>query len=189
MVKINKIYTKSGDQGQTHLVGGKLIRKSSIRVESYGDIDELNSQLGLIRTLANEKQKKLLVSIIARIQNDLFDIGSNIACDDEELIKKLPKIENSHISWLEKNIDESIKDLPELKSFVLPGGSIINSHLHIGRTICRRTERLLWKLNDETEICSSILIYVNRLSDLLFALARRESYNEQISEYIWVPGD
>ena len=192
MVKINKIYTKNGDQGDTHLVGGTSIKKSSLRVDVYGEVDSLNSCLGMIRTLADKNQDSDLTKIIALLQNDLFDIGSILASDPKNILPGLPQIGEAHVTELEKNIDAAIKDLPELTSFVLPGGTELNSWLHIARTTCRKVERMLWGLQDSKidgdSIPKQILIYLNRLSDLFFALARRESFRSCTPEYLWITG-
>lgn len=188
MVKINKIYTKTGDKGETGLVGGKRIAKDSIRVSAYGDVDELNSYLGVIRTIADKANSKTLSEIVAKIQNDLFDMGSLLATPSGETWEGMPKISDSHIKWLEDMIDAAVQGIPELRSFVLPGGTELNAHLHVARTVCRRAERTVLALKRSEAMVDEIGTYLNRLSDLLFALARKESHDASVPEYLWKPG-
>ena len=187
MVKINKIYTRTGDQGTTHLVGGVLVAKSDPRVECYGNVDELNSHLGFIRTLAIDNKKPALVEKLAIIQNELFDVGAILACADKDTQDKMAQISPEQIKQLEDWIDEAITGLPELKSFVLPGGTVLNSQFHIARTVCRRAERSLFALAKDS-FPHNVGIYLNRLSDLLFAFARHASHDANVEEYLWVPG-
>ncbi len=188
MVKINKIYTKTGDQGETGLVGGARVSKDDLRVETYGEVDELNSYLGLCRTLATSKKVTPLDTILSRIQNDLFDIGSLLATPSGESWQGMPNIELPRIGELERYIDQLIDGLPELRSFVLPGGTELNSYLHIARSVCRRAERRIITLSKREPVSSNIIIYLNRLSDLLFAMARFESKQSNTPEYLWVLG-
>lgn len=191
MVKINKIYTKSGDAGKTHMVGGSMIEKQSLKMCCVGELDELNAHLGLVRTkIELSEYRPNIVSIMAKIQNDLFDIGAYIATESgDEYRTKLDFINETHISFLENAIDEVVDVVPELKSFVLPGGSELNAFLHIARAVCRRVERNLWALKSvETDLSSNTLIYVNRLSDLLFALSRYFIIIADKKEYLWKVG-
>jgi len=191
MVKINKIYTKSGDAGKTHMVGGSMIEKQSLKMCCVGELDELNAHLGLVRTkIELSEYRPNIVSIMAKIQNDLFDIGAYIATESgDEYRTKLDFINETHISFLENAIDEMVDVVPELKSFVLPGGSELNAFLHIARAVCRRVERNLWALKSvETDLSSNTLIYVNRLSDLLFALSRYFIIIADKKEYLWKVG-
>jgi cob(I)alamin adenosyltransferase len=183
------IYTKTGDKGTTSLIGGKRVKKYSIRVESYGTLDELNSHLGLIRDLIIKRDRKkgktlieaennpICVELLKNI-NILFKIQSIVASssetkeEQEEICNKMWLSRREDIQNIEKSIDEMEAKLPKLKSFVLPTGYYISSHIHICRTICRRAERQLCRLNDESEVCEQVLIYINRLSDYLFCLAR-----------------
>ena len=155
-----------------------------------GEIDELNSHLGLIRTKVQMNEyRPEIVKTLAKIQNDLFDMGAYIATDvNSEYKTTLDIITEKHVQFLEDKIDEITDVIPELKSFVLPGGSELNSFLHIARAVCRRTERNLWKLSTEESVSKSVLIYVNRLSDLLFALSRYFIIIADKQEYLWQVG-
>lgn len=191
MVKINKIYTKNGDAGKTHMVGGSMIEKQSLKMCCVGELDELNAHLGLVRTkMETNEYRPNIVSIMAKIQNDLFDIGAYIATEPgSEYRTKLDFINETHINFLEAAIDEVVDVVPELKSFVLPGGSELNAFLHIARAVCRRVERNLWALKSvEADVSSNTLIYVNRLSDLLFALSRYFIIIADKKEYLWKVG-
>lgn len=185
MVKINRIYTKTGDHGETGLVGGKRVSKAALRIDACGDIDELNSWLGLIRTLLGNKKNKLAQQI-AKIQNELFDLGAELATPSDYKKKSFKAINSASIRALELGIDKIIAKLPELKSFVLPGGSITNAYLHLARSVCRRAERKIVKLAQQEKVSQNILIYINRLSDLLFAMARNEV--SRTKEFLWKPG-
>lgn len=186
-----KIYTKKGDQGETCLVSGERVSKSHVRLESYGTLDELNSTLGVaISHMDQSSQKnifqKALGDILFQIQNDLFNIGSQLACADTDMQAKLPNISESDIKKQEDKIDELSSVLPPLKNFILPGGSIISSSFHVSRTVCRRAERLCIKLRDEKTTVDPLLIqYLNRLSDLLFVMARFANKTENIAEVEW----
>ena len=188
MVKINKIYTKTGDAGETGLVGGRRVLKDSLRVDAYGDIDELNSFLGLARTLAEKKSTNTVTTILSQIQNELFDMGSVLATAPGDEWQGMMKFQRLHIDRIEGWIDEAIVGVPELKSFVLPGGSELNAVFHICRTTCRRVERNVLRLSRAENVPPEIIIYLNRLSDLFFALARRESFEMNVPEYLWQPG-
>ncbi|MDZ4786975.1 MAG: cob(I)yrinic acid a,c-diamide adenosyltransferase [bacterium] len=187
MVRISKIYTKTGDDGSTSLVDGSRVSKDSLRVDAYGDIDELNSELGIIRTLADKQGIKDLSLKIERIQNDLFDIGSNLATPPG--FDKYPvfRVTESTITEFETWIDEITSKVPALTSFVLPGGTEINAFLHKARTTCRRVERRIVHLSKSESVDALILSYFNRLSDLLFAMCREESTRSGIAEYLWKP--
>lgn len=187
-----KIYTKRGDQGETCLVSGETVLKSHVRLESYGTLDELNSTIGVAighMNLSPQKRKlsKNLGDILFQIQNDLFNIGSQLACADTKLQKKLPNISEDDVFKLENKIDELTPQLPPLKNFILPGGSISSSSFHISRTVCRRAERLCIKLRGEknTVVAPLIIKYLNRLSDLLFVIARYCNKTEGFSEVEW----
>jgi cob(I)alamin adenosyltransferase len=188
---MTKIYTKKGDQGETCLVSGEKVLKSHVRLESYGTLDELNSTIGLaISHMNSSLQKKelfkFLGDILFQIQNDLFNIGSQLACADPKLQKKLPNLANDDVLKLEEKIDELDAILPTLRNFILPGGSLTSSSFHISRTVCRRAERLCIKLRDENTAVSPLLIqYLNRLSDLLFVIARFCNKTEGFTEVEW----
>lgn len=190
MVKLNKIYTKSGDAGQTSLVDGKKIPKTSLRLEVYGTVDELNSIVGVLRTEALEARLNKSVAdettaMMKLIQNKLFDVGSLLACSVDFDSSKLPQIKVSDIETLEKKMDEYQESLEELKSFTLPGGGKLNAWAHMARTVCRRLERLLWKLNESEELNPLILKYINRLSDYFFVYSRWVSKTLGEDEFLW----
>ena len=165
-MRITKVYTKSGDSGETSLVDGSRVSKADPRVAAYGDVDELNSWLGLTRlSLADES----LDEILATIQNELFILGADLATPFPLAV---PRIEEAHVANLESTIDRLMSELEPLREFILPGGSPAAAHLHVARTIARRAERLVVSLAAMAEINRAGLIYLNRLSDLLFVLAR-----------------
>jgi cob(I)alamin adenosyltransferase len=188
MVKINRIYTRTGDDGTTGLIGGERVQKDSLRVQGYGDVDELNSFLGMCRTMSVKANLTRLVECIAEIQNDLFDIGSQLALPPGSSMEGIPDVSVEHSRKLEGWIDELIDGVPELRSFVLPGGSELNSALHIARSVCRRAERNILSLSREEPVPSPVLVYLNRLSDLLFAMARYSAHKLGEPEYLWTPG-
>jgi|SRR5689334_20386429 len=180
-----KIYTKVGDKGTTSLIGGTKVLKSDLRIEAYGTVDELNSYIGLCKDILNNEHSK---EILKEIQDRLFTIGSSLACDPEKEPKmKIPDLKEEDVSLLEKEIDMMNEVLPEMKSFVLPGGHVTVSHIHIARCICRRTERCCVRLNEESTEDLLILKYLNRLSDYLFILARHASHLLRAEEIAWKP--
>lgn len=186
-----KIYTKTGDTGTTSLFGGTRVPKHHIRIESYGTIDELNSYIGLMRDLEIETHHK---NILLEIQDRLFTIGAIMATPPEKEVLKngqprltINKISLEDIQLLEKEIDTMEKMLPKMTHFVLPGGHTTVSYCHITRCICRRAERLATYLNDVEPIEETVLSYLNRLSDYLFVLARKLSYDLQAEEKKWIP--
>ncbi len=188
MVKINKVYTKTGDKGETGLVGGRRVPKESLRVSAFGDVDELNSHIGLARTIAERLERTTLVEELSILQNELFDIGSVLATAPGDEWPGMIQISDDHITKLEQWIDNATLSVPELRSFVLPGGSELNSTLHIARAVCRRSERSVITLSRGESVPEKIIIYLNRLSDLLFAYARKESITAGTPEYLWKPG-
>lgn len=178
-----KIYTKTGDKGKTSLFGGKRLAKDHDRIEAYGTVDELNSQLGLIR---DSIEQEAIRSLIKTIQNRLFTIGSNLASDpDKELIT--PDIFESDIEALEQAIDQMNTELPELKNFILPGGHPVVSYCHLARCICRRAERRVVTLAQQEKVEEIIIRYLNRLSDYLFVLSRKLGQNLGVEEVVWNP--
>ncbi|MES1214821.1 MAG: cob(I)yrinic acid a,c-diamide adenosyltransferase [Bacteroidota bacterium] len=181
-----KIYTKTGDKGITSLIGGTKISKSHLRIEAYGTVDELNSYIGLCRDLISDEQSR---KILLEIQDRLFTIGSSLACDPlKEAKMKIPDLKETDISLLENEIDAMNEIIPPMKSFILPGGHIAVSHLHIARCICRRAERGVVKLEIEKEEIEAIIIkYLNRLSDYLFILARFTGHKLGVEEIPWKP--
>jgi len=179
-----KIYTKTGDDGTTGLVTGTRVRKDDLRLEAYGTIDELNSYIGLLR---DSLQHSPLCEELLEIQHKLFNIGSLLSCDNAEIYQKLPQIYESDIQYLEKSIDKHTEVLPILKKFILPGGSISVSYSHVARTVCRRAERLVIHLQTHTQVSTTIVHYLNRLSDYLFVFARKIAYDSGIDEILWNP--
>ena len=178
MVKLDKIYTKGGDKGKTSLVGGSRVSKSNDIIDAIGNVDELNALLGL----AVCDLKKPFMSILKNIQNDLFDIGADIATPINKKGTVL-RINKDYIVYLEKEIDKINNNLPPLNSFILPGGSKISSIIHLARTVNRRCERSVVKLNGKQKVNIEVLKYLNRLSDYLFVLAR--ALNKK--EVLWKP--
>jgi len=186
-----KIYTKTGDNGTTALFGGTRVAKHHIRIESYGTIDELNSWLGLIRDQEVDVHSK---KIVALIQEKLFTVGAILATDPEKAILKsgkerlnIPKIDASDIELLEKEMDAMNTKLPQMTHFILPGGHTTVSYCHIARTVCRRAERMTSLLNENEPLDEGVLMYINRLSDYLFVLARKLSSDLQVEEIKWIP--
>lgn len=178
-----KIYTKTGDNGRTSLFDGKRVSKNNPRVEAYGTIDELNSYIGTISTFdLPEKEKKML----NRISNLLFIVGTDLATvDDTKLPKNFKRISSEEIEYLENLIDEYSNMLPELRNFILPGGSFEASFTHIARTVCRRAERRVVELEQIEAINHNIVVFLNRLSDFLFVIARYFNMLKGVEEVIW----
>jgi cob(I)alamin adenosyltransferase len=179
-----KIYTKTGDLGQTSLIGGTRVPKSHIRIESYGTVDELNSFIGfLYEQLADERTKKFL----NEIQDRLFTIGSSLACDpDKEPKMKLPDLREDDIKLMEAEIDEMNKVLPPMKSFILPGGGMAVSSAHLARCVCRRAERICVNMLEHEMFVDPLVIqYLNRLSDYLFVVARFVAHLTGVKETEW----
>lgn len=181
-----KIYTKTGDKGKTSLIGGTKVFKSDLRIESYGTVDELNSFVGLC---LDHLKANNINNVLAEVQDRLFTIGSALACDPEKETKlKIPDLHEEDIVLLEKEIDKMNEVLPVMKSFILPGGHVTVSTLHIARTVCRRAERCCVKMEKkEMEIESLIIKYLNRLSDYLFILARFAAHQLGVKETPWKP--
>lgn len=180
-----KIYTKTGDTGTTGLVGGRRISKGALKIESYGTVDELNSWIGLIRDQpVNEARRNLL----KEIQDRLFTIGADLASEPEDVRKKpVPSLFEEDIALLEKEMDKMDAELPPLRAFVLPGGHQSVSYTHLGRTVCRRAERLVIRLAEEEEVNPLIVKYLNRLSDYLFVLSRKITQDLGSEEVTWKP--
>lgn len=179
-----KIYTKGGDKGQTSLIGGTRVSKHHIRIHSYGTVDELNSYIGIIGCQDIDENSKL---VLKEIQDRLFTIGSSLATDPENAIVKIPDLLDSDITLLEKEIDKMNEFLPKLKHFILPGGNTLVSYTHLGRCVCRRAERLVVELSEQSPVDPKVVIYLNRLSDYLFVLGRKFGHDAGIAEHIWVP--
>lgn len=179
-----KIYTKTGDKGETSLIGGTRVPKHHIRIEAYGTIDELNSYIGLVRDHITDKNT---FELLIGIQENLFEIGALLASDPERSKMKLPTIQEHSVSTLEQSIDQMNNSLPELKTFILPGGHPSVSFCHIARCVCRRAERKVIKLSENSKVDDLIIKYLNRLSDYLFVLARIISKDVQAQEIPWKP--
>ncbi len=180
-----KIYTRTGDDGTTGLIGGSRVKKHNIRLESYGTIDELNSYIGLIRSMQTDKHADKVLEIV---QNKLFVIGANLATDESiTLIKKQLPCKNADIELLETEMDEMNTSLPELRNFILPGGCQASSFCHVARTVCRRAERHIVELADNKEVDPNLIRYVNRLSDYLFVLSRKINLDQKAPEIVWSP--
>jgi cob(I)alamin adenosyltransferase len=185
-----KIYTKTGDSGETSLFGGKRVKKYDLRIESYGTIDELNSHIGLLR---DQKIDKHTYHTLIKIQNELFSIGAMLATPPEKEKLKSGRnrlqstiISKDEISFLEKEIDKMESTLKPMTNFILPGGHSSVSICHIARCICRRAERITVQLNEEQSVNKDILTYINRLSDYLFVLARKLSMVNKAHEIPWI---
>jgi len=191
-IRITKVYTRHGDKGDTHLVGGRRVPKDDPRIESYGTIDELNSILGIVRSL-NDAQKESpfshrLDEILRQVQNELFDLGSELATPPDAEWEGMIRIGADEVTTLERTIDECQEELAPLKSFILPGGGMIAAYLHQARTVCRRAERDILRLMRREPVREGPLQYVNRLSDLLFVLSRWTSHQLGEPEYLWEKG-
>lgn len=180
-----KIYTKTGDKGETSLLGGKRVRKDNIRLEAYGTVDELNANLGMI---LNYLDDDFDINLISFIQNKLFDIGAILAAEEEDAEYPLPQlnqINDNNIKILEEAIDRYDKDLPVLNDFILPAGSHAISWCNIARTVCRRAERRIVSIEDNSNKYEKIIVFINRLSDLLFILGRKMAKRDGIDEILW----
>ena len=186
-----KIYTKTGDEGTTALFGGTRVPKHHIRINSYGTIDELNSWLGLVRDQNIDAHSK---EILTLIQEKLFTVGAILATEPKKALLKsgkerlnIPKINEKDIALLEQEIDEMDKSLPPMTHFILPGGHTTVSYCHLARTVCRRAERMSTLLHEVEPFEDMILVYLNRLSDYLFVLARKLSQDLKATEIKWIP--
>jgi cob(I)alamin adenosyltransferase len=187
MVVLNRIYTRTGDDGTTSLGNGERRKKYDLRVESYGTLDEANAVIGLAR-LHTGNDKKLDVAL-SRIQNDLFDVEAELCLSQKGPGGARMTVTDAQVSWIEKEIDEMNADLQPLKSFVLPGGTAAAANLHLARTVCRRAERLMTELADKDKdgVSPAALKYVNRLSDFLF-VAGRYANDKGARDVLWAPG-
>ncbi|MBC7863233.1 MAG: cob(I)yrinic acid a,c-diamide adenosyltransferase [Bacteroidia bacterium] len=187
-----RIYTKTGDKGQTSLIGGTRLPKHHIRIEAYGNVDELNSFIGVVRdhlldlAITIRTGKKCLDTLI-EIQDRLFTVGSLLAADPKKNKMKLPEVHEEDILLLEKEIDAMEEKLPEMKSFVLPGGHPLVSACHVARCVCRRAERSVLKLAENEKVEEIIYKYLNRLSDYLFVLSRKFAHDLKAKETPWKP--
>ncbi|MCB2378165.1 cob(I)yrinic acid a,c-diamide adenosyltransferase [Hymenobacter sp. BT635] len=179
-----KIYTKTGDQGLTSLIGGTRVPKSSLRIECYGTVDELNSYIGLVRDQeVNHSRRDLL----KEIQDRLFTMGAALASDPEKSKMKIPDLHDEDILLLEREMDRMNEDLPELRVFILPGGHPSVSYAHVARCVCRRAERLVIALREDSFVADLVVMYLNRLSDYLFVLSRQMAHELGAEEVTWKP--
>ena len=191
---LNRIYTKRGDAGQTSLAGGQRVAKDSLRIETYGTVDELNSFVGIAamscqEASSTEMRVGLLAEILRRVQHELFNLGSILATRPEDVHPKQARITPAEVSQLEREIDAMNSELPPLRSFVLPGGTRLNAELHITRTICRRAERLLVALSREEAVPPEAIQYLNRLSDAMFVWSRWANHILRVPEVLWDPNE
>jgi cob(I)alamin adenosyltransferase len=182
-MKITKVYTRTGDKGMTSLVGGVRIKKSDIRLEAYGTVDELSAHLGMLVSMINIDEER---SLLIRVQNNLFNVCTHLATDQSQTpLYPSAHLAEGEIEFLEERIDKLMKALPERQGFILPGGVIAACQAHICRTVCRRAERRIAALAEVAQIGPEMQMYVNRLSDYLFVLAKIINFNEGKSEIIW----
>lgn len=179
-----KVYTKTGDKGQTSLIGGTRVPKHHIRIEAYGTVDELNSHIGLIR---DQQLDAHSIEVLIEIQDRLFTIGSSLASDPGKSKMKIPDLKEEDVTLLETEMDKMDEQLPEMKSFVLPGGHTTVSFCHIARCVCRRAERLVIHLSESEEVAPLVIKYLNRLSDYLFVLSRKLTIDLKAREIPWKP--
>ncbi|MBI3786081.1 MAG: cob(I)yrinic acid a,c-diamide adenosyltransferase [Deltaproteobacteria bacterium] len=191
-IRITRVYTRTGDQGDTALVGGKRVAKDALRIEAYGTLDELNSIVGLARVFNFEAPtspaRQQLDHILTRLQNELFDLGSELATPADAAYEGMFRVGDPEVKALEELMDECQKDLEPLSSFVLPGGGKVSAFLHQARTVCRRAERIVLRLGREEDIGKWPLSYLNRLSDLFFVLSRWISKQSGEAEFLWERG-
>jgi len=193
MIRITRVYTRTGDKGETGLVGGKRVAKDSPRIEAYGTIDELNSIAGLARAFNAERLKqgaahRFLDEVLGKIQDELFDLGSELATPAESAYEGMYRVGEKEVKRIEELIDQCQKDLAPLNSFVLPGGGKIGALIHQCRTVCRRAEREILRLSRMEQLSEWPLKYVNRLSDLFFVLARWAGKQTGEKEILWQRG-
>ena len=187
-MRIDRVYTKGGDKGETSLIGGERVSKADPRLECYGTLDELNAVIGLVieALAASPVAGPHLVPILRRVQNELFNLGCELATPEPEQRAKLPRIEARHVEALERDIDAVNDELPALKSFVLPGGGWASAYSHLARTVCRRAERLVVGLMQSEDIGGDLPVqYLNRLSDALFVWGRWAALKDGKEETLW----
>ena len=185
-IALNRIYTKTGDRGETHLAGGQRVSKDSLRIACYGTIDELNAFTGMAHISAAEAVPDL-AAILRRVQHELFNLGSILATRPEDVHPKQARITEAEVQQLEIEIDAMNAELEPLRSFVLPGGSRLNTELHACRTICRRAERLAVRLSHEESVPPEAIQYLNRLSDAYFVWSRWANHVLGVPEVLWEP--
>ncbi len=193
-IRLTRIYTRTGDKGLTALVGGRRVPKESGRLEAYGTIDELNSIVGIVRTYVPDYRQKFgadfewYSEMLRRIQNELFDVGSELATPDDAVYEGMHRMGEGEVKQLEQEMDRMQKVLQPLNSFTLPGGGVLNAFLHQARTVCRRAERVCWVLRREEPLNDRLMAYVNRLSDHLFVQSRWVAKRLDEPEYLWDRG-
>jgi len=183
---LNRIYTRTGDKGETGLVGGQRVPKDALRIDCYGTVDELNAFIGMARVTAMEALPSL-AAILLRVQHELFNLGSILATLPEDVHPQQPRVTSVEIQQLESEIDAMNAGLAPLRSFVLPGGSRINTELHACRTVCRRAERLAVALARDESVPAEAIHYLNRLSDALFVWSRWANQQLGVAEVLWSP--
>lgn len=192
MVKITKVYTRTGDGGETGLVGGRRLPKVHQRIEAYGTVDELNSLIGIVRSLNESKEpsprRDSLEAILEAVSHKLFDLGAELATAPGDEYEGQVLVEARDAEWLEQVIDAMNEELPTLRSFILPGGSAMNAALHHARTVCRRAEREVLRLAQTEAVSPHVIAYLNRLSDALFVFGRWSSATLGEREILWEPG-
>ncbi len=179
-----KIYTKTGDIGETSLFGGRRVLKSELRIDAYGTVDELNSWIGLLRDVQTENSTK---DLLKEVQDRLFTLGATLAADPDNSKLKTPDLDEADIELLEKAIDKMDEELDPLRNFVLPGGHVFVSYCHLARTVCRRAERLCVALHQSVDVHPLTIKYLNRLSDYLFTLSRKMAKDLGAEEVNWLP--
>lgn len=182
-MKITKVYTKTGDDGMTSLVGGIRVNKGSDRLESYGTVDELNSHIGLLSAMVSDES---IIEVLTRIQSNLFVVGTHLATDQTQTpLYDSAKLSDGEVGYIEKQIDALLAEMPEKMGFVLPGGSVSASQSHVCRTVSRRAERCVIRLAENAPVGKEIIQYLNRLSDYFFVLAKKLNIIDGMSEKIW----
>ena len=191
-IYISRVYTKTGDRGETALVGGRMVKKHSPRIEAYGTVDELNAVLGMVRCANRdeagpEAARARIDALLERVQSELFNLGSQLSTLPEDLKETQPRIEERHVTALEHDIDALNEELPPLRSFTLPGGGWVSSYLHLARTVCRRAERIVVHLASVETIDADCVKYLNRLSDALYVIGRWNVRQRGEQEPLWTP--
>jgi cob(I)alamin adenosyltransferase len=189
---INRVYTRGGDKGETSLVGGQRVPKDAVRIEAYGTVDELNATIGVARQTVEELRAAHpalteLDTILKRVQHELFNVGSILATLPQDVHPRQPRVSDVEVTQLEAEIDRMNQGLPELRSFVLPGGCRLNAELHVCRTVCRRAERISVALARDEQVDRDVIRYLNRLGDALFVWSRWASHTLGAAEILWEP--
>lgn len=193
-IRLTRIYTRTGDQGMTALVGGGRVPKESVRLEAYGTVDELNAAIGIVRTyLPNYRERfaadfEWYSEMLRRVQNELFDVGSELATPPQAEYEGMHRMSEGEVAELEHEMDRMQEELRPLNSFTLPGGGVLNAFLHQARTVCRRAERICWALKRDEPVSDQLLIYLNRLSDHLYIQSRWVARRLDEPEFLWDRG-